>query len=174
MVNEPGTLYKLMSLYMLKRVNFPLTNSQITDFFVSHEYTSLLNLQQVLSELIDAGLIDVESIHNTYRYSITSEGSDTLDFFKKNIPSAVLEDIDGFLKENRFKIRNEAGTTADYYQSTNHDYIVHCEVLEGKSVLIGIDLSVPDEMQAQYICENWKNKSSDIYSNIIKSLLSDG
>ena len=38
MLSEPMTLYKLMILYMLKQVKFPLTNSNISDFFVSKEY----------------------------------------------------------------------------------------------------------------------------------------
>ena len=33
MLTEPMTLYKLMNLYMLKQVNFPLTNAQLTSFF---------------------------------------------------------------------------------------------------------------------------------------------
>ena len=36
MLSEPMTLYKLMNLYMLKQVNFPLTNAQLTDFFLQH------------------------------------------------------------------------------------------------------------------------------------------
>ena len=40
MLTDPITLYKLMVLYMLKQVNFPLTNSQLTSFFLGHEYTT--------------------------------------------------------------------------------------------------------------------------------------
>ena len=57
MLNEPMTLYKLMNLYMLKQVNFPLTNAQLTNFFTEHEYTTYFTLQQALNELEDAGLI---------------------------------------------------------------------------------------------------------------------
>ncbi len=31
MLSEPMTLYKLMNLYMLKKVNFPLTNAQLSN-----------------------------------------------------------------------------------------------------------------------------------------------
>ncbi len=40
MLSDPMTLYKLMNLYMLKQVNFPLTNAQLTEFFLQHEYTN--------------------------------------------------------------------------------------------------------------------------------------
>ena len=66
---------------------------------------------------------------------ITKEGDDTLSFFGNNISPAIIEDIDSYLKENKFRLRNEVGVISDFYKSTNQDYIVHCEVREGKSVL---------------------------------------
>ena len=148
MLSDPITLYKLMILYMLGHVNFPLTNAQLTDFFLEHENTTYFTLQQALSELREAGLIKMESIHNTSRYEITKEGDDTLSFFGKNISSAIIEDIDNYLKENKFRLRSEVGVISDFYKSTNQEYIVHCEVREGKAVLINLDISVPDKDQA--------------------------
>ena len=171
MLSEPMTLYKLMNLYMLKQVNFPLTNAQLTDFFLQHEYASYFTLQQALSELQESGLIRKESTHNSTRYEITKEGEDTLSFFGKNISSAIVEDMDQYLKENRFRMRNEVGNVADYYKSTNQDYIVHCEVREGKSTLIELNLSVPDKDQAEMMCAHWKERSQEIYAFVMKDLM---
>ena len=49
MLAEPMTLYKLMNLYMLKQVNFPLTNAQLSSFFLDRDYTSYFTLQQALT-----------------------------------------------------------------------------------------------------------------------------
>lgn len=174
MLSEPMTLYKLMNLYMLKQVNFPLTNAQLTDFFLQHEYASYFTLQQALSELQDSGLIQAESSHNTTRYVITREGEDTLGFFEKDIPPAITEDMDSYLKENRFRMREAAGTVADYYKSTNQDYVVHCEVREGRTTLIGLDISVPDKDQAVLMCSHWNERSQDIYAYVMKTLMSSG
>jgi len=173
MINEPKTLYKLMVLHMLRQVNFPLTENQISDFFLSHDYTNYFTLKQVLAELIDSKLIDVESIHNTSRYEITEEGDNTLGFFGKDIPSVITEDIDVYLRDNRFKMRSEVSNTSDYYKSTVGDYVVHCEVREGKSVLVDLNLSVPDEEQAQIMTNSWQEKSSEIYASLLKTLLSN-
>ena len=54
---EPLTLYKLIILYMLKKVDFPLTNAQISEFVLDQEYTTYFTLQQAISELVEAGLI---------------------------------------------------------------------------------------------------------------------
>lgn len=172
MLSEPMTLYKLMNLYMLQQVNFPLTNAQLTDFFLQHEYASYFTLQQALNELQESGLIHTESTHNSTRYEITREGEDTLNFFGKNISPAIIEDMNQYLKENRFRMRNEVGNVADYYKSTNQDYIVHCEVREGKSTLIELNLSVPDREQAELMCAHWKDRNQEIYAFVMKQLMS--
>ena len=158
MLSDPITLYKLMILYMLGHVNFPLTNAQLSDFFLGHEYTTYFSLQKALNELLEAGLIKAEASHNMSRYESTKEGEDTLSFFGKNISQAIVEDIDNYLKENRLRLRNEVDVTADYYRSTSQDYIVHCEVREGKSILIGLDVSVPDKEQAEIMCGHWRDR----------------
>ncbi len=173
MLSEPTTLYKLMNLYMLKQVNFPLTNAQLTNFFLEHDYTTYFTLQQALNELLEAGLIRKETIRNSTRYEITDEGSDTLSFFGDKISPAIIEDIDQYLKENKFRLRDEVGVISDYYKSTNQDYIVHCEVREGKSLLVELNLSVPDKSQAEYMCSNWREKSQEIYAFAMKALMSN-
>lgn len=171
MLSEPMTLYKLMILYMLKQVNFPLTNSQLSDFFLEHEYTTYFTLQQALNELLESSLVHKETLHSSSRYEITKEGEDTLGFFGKKISPAIIEDIDLYLKENRFRLRNEVGVVADFFKSTNQDYTVHCEVREGKSILIDLNLAVPDKAQAENMCSQWREKSQSIYSFVMKTLM---
>lgn len=173
MLSEPMTLYKLMNLYMLKQVNFPLTNAQLTDFFLKHEYASYFTLQQALGELQESGLIRTEATHNSTRYEITKEGEETLSFFGKNISPAIISDMDQYLKENRFRMRNEVGIVSDFYKSTNQEYVVHCEVREGKGTLIDLDITVPEKEQAEMMCARWKERSQEIYAFIMKSLMAE-
>ena len=39
-MSEPLTLYKLIILYMLEKVDFPLTNAQISGFVLDKGYTN--------------------------------------------------------------------------------------------------------------------------------------
>ena len=50
-IESSFTLYKLIILYMLQNVNFPLSNTQISDFILEKEYTNYFHLQEALSEL---------------------------------------------------------------------------------------------------------------------------
>ena len=48
-MQELMTLYKLIILYMLARVDFPLTRIQINNFLLGREYTTnYLNIQQAM------------------------------------------------------------------------------------------------------------------------------
>lgn len=172
MSTEPMTLYKLMILYMLKQVNSPLTNTQLSDFFLNREYTSYSVLQKAISELNEAALITMVSTHNSSRYELSKEGEETLEFFSKKISPAIIKDIKEYIEENGFQIRNEVGSMANYYKSTYSDFIVHCEVKEGKNLLINLDISVPDEETAEIMANKWSAQSGEIYQFIMKKLMS--
>ena len=81
--------------------------------------------------------------------------------------------MEDYRKQNRFRMRNEVGLISDFYKSTNQDYIVHCEVREGKAVLVNLDISVPDKEQAEIMCNHWKDRSQEIYAYVMKSLMSE-
>ena len=70
-MTEPETLYKLMILYMLKKVNFPMTNPQLWTFFEGNGYTNYFTFQNTVAELLDANLMSQEEVRNTVLYEIT-------------------------------------------------------------------------------------------------------
>ena len=84
-MSEPITLYKLMVLYMLHKVDFPLTTSQMSSFILDRDYTSFFTLQSVISELSETGMIRLEKIRNTSYYTITDSGQDALHYFQGRI-----------------------------------------------------------------------------------------
>ena len=86
---EALTLYKLIILYMLRKVNFPLTNAQISDFILGQEYTSYFHLQQAISEMLEADLVTAEVIRNTSYYRMTEEGKKTITYFDNQIPDPI-------------------------------------------------------------------------------------
>ena len=171
MLVNSETIYKLMILYMLNKLDCQLTNAQLSQFFITKEYTDYFRFQQTLSELVESGFVEKNVIRNTSYYSITPEGYETLTYFKNQIPGGALTDIDEFLIENSYALKNEVGTHADSYKHTNGDYIVHCQVMEGKSLLFEVNISAPSEEEAQIMCDNWRSASEDIYAYIMKNLL---
>ena len=170
---ETLMLYKLIVLYILDKVDFPLTNGQLTNFILEKEYTNYFNIQQAISELIDDNYISSETIRNSSLYQITESGKETLSFFSHSISQAIRDDIDAYLKEHKYSLRNEVSTLADYYEHKKDEYITRLRVMEGESAIIELKLSVPTEREANLICNNWRNRSSDIYAYVISSLIAE-
>ncbi len=165
MLQDPLTLYKLIVLYMLNKVTFPLTNAQISDFILEKEYTGFLTLQQVISELTDAGMISAQSIRNRTHLAITKEGSETLHYFENRVSAAIKKDIDSYLRENEFTLRNEASVLGNYYKSTSGEYEAHLIAKDRDINLLDITISVPTEEVASAICDNWQKKNQQSYKD---------
>ena len=170
-MTESFTLYKLIVLYMLEKVDFPLTTSQISEFILDKGYTTYFKLQGTLSEMVDSGLLRVESTHNRTLYHITDEGLDTIQYFANKISPAIQEDIDEFLKEKAYYLKEEVAIKSDYYLNTNHEFEVSCQIVENGFNLIDLKLTVPTETEAETIANNWNNHSQELYTLILTKLL---
>ena len=170
-VSEAFTLYKLIILYMLDKLNFPLTNGQISEFILDKGYTNYFTLQQTLAELVEANFIREEVTHNRTIYHLTEEGAETNQFFKNNISAAIQADIDTFIAEKRYQLRSEMSVKADFYQNKNMEYDVRCQILEKGTPLIDLTISVPTEDQAETVANNWNKKNQEIYAQIMSELL---
>ena len=92
-MTELDTMYRVMILYMLNLVEYPLTNTQITNFVLEKEYTNYFTVQEAITSLLQTDLITAESTHNNTRYHLTDYGRQTLDFFHTKISDAIKEDI---------------------------------------------------------------------------------
>ena len=170
MIQDPLTLYKLIVLFMLNRVSFPMTTAQVSDFILGREYTNFLTLQQVINELNDANMISSETIRNRTHLTITGEGRDTLNFFQNRISDAIKQDINTYFRENEFSLRNEVSVLGDYYKSTSGEYEAHLVAKDRGIRVVDITLSVPDETTAAAICDNWQKKNQNIYQYLIQQL----
>ena len=168
---EPSTIYKLIILYMLDKLDFPLTNTQISDFFLEKDYTTYFNIQQVLGNLVDSDLILTESTHNNTQYSITAAGRDTLTFFQDKISPEIENDIHHYFDAHQMEIKCENSLLADYYKTTRQDYAVRLQLKEKGVSRIDLTLSLPNKELAEAVCSNWRNSSEDVYTYLMDILI---
>lgn len=171
MQSDTFMLYKLIILYILSRVDFPLTNAQLTAFILEKEYTNYFNIQRAISDLLDDEFITVKTIRNSSLYRITETGTETLLFFDNLISSGIKEDIEKYLAENKYKLKEEVSTPADYTQIRKGEFSVKLSVIERDSHIIDLSIIVPTEEEAATICNNWSEKSSDVYAYLMSLLL---
>jgi len=168
---DSGTQYKLMILYLLDKVNFPMADPQIYSFFEERGYASKVEFSDTVNALLEANLIARDEIRTTVRYELTREGDQALDYFEKDISAEVRRDMDAYISENRYKLRNETCITADYHKTENFDYLIEMAVREGKSVLYELKLTVPTEDQAKALADRFEENAQNIYAYIMKQLM---
>ncbi len=170
MAHDPLTLYKLIVLYMLNRVNFPLTKAQVFDYILEKEYTTFMPLSQAISELTDADMVKAKSIRNRTHLEITDEGRETLGFFSNRISSQIKDEIDAYFRENSYELKNEISVISTYYKSTSGEYDANLLIREKSINLVNLTMSVPTEEMAASICDKWETASQDVYSFLVDKL----
>ena len=170
-MGESLTLYKLIVLYMLEKVDFPLTNAQISGFILDKGYTTYFHLQQALSELTESELIHCETVRNSSYFSITKSGEQTLEYFGKEIPKEIKGEIAEFFKNNAMEIKEELSTFANYYKGEKEGYQVRCSAKEKEVPLIELTMTVPTKAAAEAVCASTQTKNKAVYENLLDMLM---
>lgn len=170
-MKEVHTLYKLILLYLLNRVEIPLTNGQICAFVAEEQYTDYFTVQETLADMVESKLLETETVRNSTFYHLTESGKETLSYFKDDISTAIRKDIEAYLKENKMKLRDENAVLADYSNLEEGGFQVKLQIKEKESFIVDMALTVPDERQAILMCDNWKKKSSEVYRQLMKELM---
>ena len=152
------TLYKLIVLFMLNEVKFPLKRSQLFEFILEREYCTFFPLQQAIGELLDSQLIQSKTVLNGTQLSITEEGKSTLKYFSNRLEPSIQEDIRNFMGQNKLNF-------------TSGEYTARLFIKEEMWDLIHIELSVPTEEGAKKACRQWKEKHEEIYGYLMEQLL---
>jgi DNA-binding PadR family transcriptional regulator len=156
---------------MLDKVDFPMTTSQISEFMLDKGYTTYFKLQEALSEMVDSGLLKIETTHNRTLYHLTENGAETIRFFTNKISPAIQNDVNEFLKEKQYDLKEEVAIKSDYYLNTNREYEVRCQIVENGFSLIDLKITVPTETEAETIAGSWSRQSQEIYALLLSKLL---
>jgi DNA-binding PadR family transcriptional regulator len=161
---------KLMLLYLIDKLNLPVSNLQIIKLILGNKLMNYFQLQQNLTELKGAGYLSTTNDGGRTIFSITESGSQVLTLLSDHLHPGIMERIDLLIASVRNNIKNEILITADYYAERENEYIASCKMSEENFTLISIELLAGSKNDAKTICENWKKHSQDIYAEIIETL----
>ena len=159
---------KLVILYLLDKMDIPMSNMQITQFALEEEYMDYFEIQETLSDLEETGYLDKTS--DNY-YTLTAEGTTPLDFFSSRLPSPTKTRINNYVLDHRNKIKKDFEVTANYfYDHIHNEFTVKCGAYEDRSMLIEVNVTVNNKEHARIICSNWKANVNELYGNILEAL----
>ncbi len=168
---EMRTLYKLIILYILSKVDYSITRTQLFGYMLDKGYTDYFTLQAVMSELIDNGLLETKSARNATHLLMTGKGRETFEYLENDISESIRNEIDTYLTENAVQLRNEVSISADYYKTTFGEYVAELTAKERNIDQLSIKITMPSEEAAAEICSNWQKKNQDVYAYLMGTLL---
>jgi len=162
--------HKLILLYIIDKVDFRITNSEITQFVLESSFMNYFFVQQYLGEIIKAGLIDIKIEDGNEYYELTPIGKESLNFFIKRIPPNVIQEVNDCYEIKKEEKIKEKQVIGNYYQKNDTEFIVNLKVVENELTLFNLSLNIPSKEQAKFICKNWKTDPELIYKEMFKLL----
>ncbi len=164
---------KLKLLYILKYINTPLTNIEITNFILDNDIMDYFTLQEFLGDLCDSGFVLLNSKNGNEYYSISKEGIDVLDMFGDKLPDYFLKQVEKSFSVFKIEIKKHRELLGHYYKKQDDEFIVSLQAIENESTIFSLSVNVPEEELAKHICKRWDSNPEEIFSKIIKTLTSD-
>ncbi len=165
------TIYKLIILYTLSKVEAPLPPGIISDYITGRGYTNYFNLQNAIGELLEADLIREDSTYHMTYYTLTPAGRETLALFGTPLSQKIRKEIDNYLQEHKYEIIDDTSLISDYQMTGEGTYLATCTLKERNHVILRLELDVATEADAVKVCENWQAKSELLYQTAIQNLL---
>ncbi|SEF71554.1 protein of unknown function [Caloramator fervidus] len=157
---------KLLILYILNKIEAPITNSYLTQIILENNLINYFSLQQYISELIENGFIDTIKQINKQLLKISTKGKRTLEFFIDRVPENKLKLIDDYLK-NQSKEPEDKYTAFSRYESIGNEYFVDIKLLEKEKIIFDLRLRTSSFEKATSICQSWEKNYLTIYENIM-------
>jgi hypothetical protein len=162
---------KLILLYIIDKINMSVSNLQLTKVVLENKFMNYFTLQQLLSELCESNFLGNVDSDGKEAFVITESGKQTLSFFENLIPPGIKGRIDSTITDIKRSIKTELLITADFISENDKDFLVDLKINEEFFSMIELKLTVGTKNDARLICNNWKDYSQEIYSDIINVLL---
>lgn len=155
---------KTLILYVLEKVNSPISNDALLKLLISIDNMNYFYFQQFLLDLLENNYI----IKNENElYELTKDGIKALELVKDLIPGITKLKVDTTFKETLGEIKNEVSITTDFIPLSEDQYNVECKISENNQILFKIELFAGSHEQAKKIADNWKENAEEIYPEII-------
>ncbi len=176
------TVKKLILLFVLDRMEIPLTEESIVDICTNrNEWLTYMDCQDALAKLLVSNLIckltsaDVEVDPKDIRYTITLDGRNCLAHFYNRIRQHTREDIAEYAKQNRMVFKRKQEYVYEYFKNNDG---THTLVLRIKDPTLGastfeIRLKATTRNIAVSAGKKWEKKAAQIYEYIFENLISE-
>ena len=164
---------KLIILYVMKKVDCPLSNSQILRLLYDIEGFNYYYFQHILSDLEEQKYVIHYQQEDEWLYEITEEGINVYELTENMLPGITKYKIDSIIDNILKDVKNDMAVTAEYIPEGESAYITKCKITESHRTVFEINVFCASQEQARNIAENWKNNAATLYPDFIEMLTNE-
>lgn len=170
--NETLAENKVLILYILNKIDKPVSNDELLQLVLSIEDMNYFYFQQFLLDLLENKYIETYKENNFSEqiYRLTTSGKDALELTKDLIPGIVKLKIDSTIKGELQDIEEEISIISEFTPEDDGGFIVTCKIIEHNKTIFEVSTFAASREQAKFISDNWKENAVNIYPNIINLL----
>ncbi len=162
---------KLLLLLALDCMNMPITGIYINDLLLQPGYMNYFNIQTALGELVEAGCIDrIPDSDGIPMYAINEKGKETFREFSYLLPDGLATKYEDHIIKNRAQVKRLIEINASVFTVGKDDYYVRCFVRDKGTYVIDLKIPAASRDDANKICRAWRENSSEIFTEILKTL----
>lgn len=161
---------KVLILYVLSKINKPVTNSELLDLIQSIEDMNYFYFQQFLIDLKENRyLLEYEQEKQKF-YAITMSGREIVRLTIDMLPGSIKDKVDETLKSTMKKIENEEAIYADFFPSKEDEFMICCGIKENNKKVFEVQVFSSSRDNSLKIIDNWKKNAGIIYPKVVEML----
>ena len=169
---------KLILLFTLDKMEFPLTENTIFDICYSiNNWLSFIDCKDYLYKLVESNLIyKTEGKDGEERFNITYDGRNCLNHFYSKIPNELREQITEYTKLNRMHFKRSQEYVSTFFKSEDGSYFVILKIRSDSiqdEPLFEIKIKAPTRQSAIEACQKWQSQAHTAYEGIYEMLISE-
>lgn len=176
------TVKKLILLFVLDRMEIPLTEDSIIDICTSrNDWLKYLDCKEALSQLLDVNFIcklkseGEDADPKDIRYTITLDGRNCLAHFFNRIRQHTREEISEYAKQNRMVFKRNQEYVYEYFKNNDGSHTVVLRIKEPTLAqpMFEIRLKTSTRSAAVSAGKKWGKKAAQVYEYVYENLISD-
>ena len=161
---------KVLILYVLSRVEKPITNDTLYTILSSAIDLNYFYFEQFLLDLINVKYVICYEKENQNVYKITESGKRTLDLTLDILPGIIKLKVDTNFKNKVDNFENEESIVAEFIPKSENEYEVNCKIIDQGETVFEIKTVAYSRDQAQIIVNNWRNNASILYPKLLETI----
>ncbi len=161
---------KVLILYILSKINKPITNSELLDLIQSITDMNYFYFQQFLIDLIENKYIIEFEQSKVKFYAITQSGRETVTLTLDMLAGSIKGKIDETLKKTLKEIEETEAVYTDFFPIKQNEFMICCGIKEDNKKIFEVQVFSSSRDNSIRIMENWKKNATTLYPKIVEML----